>query len=215
MSVSDSVSDFPVKRRKSRQQSSYGDGSIWEETLANGSKVWKVEVVIGTNPNGKAQKTRRTARSRSAAVKLRRDLNARKSQRSLSLKTTHLFGEFALDWVRTFKAPTIKAATAADYEYRVRQYINPSIGNRILEEVTPHDIQRWAKDLLDAGLSSKTVNGARRILFGIFRHAEQQGVIPHNPVALTTSIRPREGEKTNLRAPWSRDEALVGWHQRT
>jgi integrase len=118
-----------------------------------------------------------------------------------------LFGEFALDWVRTFKAPTIKAATAADYEYRVRQYINPYIGNRILEEITPHDIQHWAKGLLDAGLSSKTVNGARRILFGIFRSAERQGVIPNNPVESTSSIRPREGEQTNLRAPWSREEA--------
>jgi integrase len=209
MSVSDSVSDSSVKQRNSRQKSMYGDGSIWEETLSNGNKVWKVEVVIGTNSNGKTQKTRRTAKSRSEAVKLRRELNALKSQRTLTLKTTQMFGDFALDWVRTFKALTIKAATAADYEYRVRQYINPYIGNRLLEEITPHDIQRWATSLLDAGLSSKTVNGARRILYGIFRHAERQGMITHNPVESTTSLRPREGERTTLRAPWSREEALA------
>jgi integrase len=207
MSVSDSVSDSRSQNPNSRTLTSYGDGAIWVETRAQGRKVWLVEVVIETLPNGRVKKTRRTATSRAEALRLRRELNALKAQRSLSSVTRTKFSEFALDWVREVKAPAVKEATAADYEYRIRRYLIPYFGSKDVSELGAREIQAWSTQLQGAGLGSRTINGARRVLFGIFRHAHRQGIVPSNPVAATESVRAREGERSQVRTCWDLAEA--------
>lgn len=79
MSVSDSVSDSRSQVPHSRTLTSYGDGAICVETRANGRKVWLVEVVLETLPDGRVRKTRRTTASRADALRMRRELNALKA----------------------------------------------------------------------------------------------------------------------------------------
>ena len=207
MSVSDSVSGSRPQAPNSRTLTSYGDGAIWVETRAHGRKVWLVEVVIETLPDGRVRKTRRTATSRAEALRLRRELNGLKAQRNLTSVTKQKFSEFALEWVRVVKAPSVKEATAADYEYRIRKYLVPYLGNRNMSGLGPREIQEWSSTLQSLHLGSRTINGARRVLFGIFRHAHRLGLVAANPVAATDSVRARDGERSQVRACWSLAEA--------
>jgi integrase len=177
------------------------------ETRANGRKVWRVEVALETLPNGRVRKTRRTASSRAEALKLRRDLNALKLRGGLTPLSQEVFGAFALGWVRAVKAPAVKEATAADYEYRVRKYLIPYLGQKRIVEIGAPEIQAWSSRLQQQGLGSKTINGARRVLFGIFKHAQRQGLIVTNPVGAVESVRRNEDEITQVRECWTLGEA--------
>lgn len=208
MSVSDSVSDSSSKSSKSRSRSAYGDGIIWSVKKPNGTIVWKVEISIGIGDDGTLRKTRRTVASKTEAVELRRVLNAQKLQGELNKKVSVRFEAFSIHWVREVKTQRVRATTAADYEYRVRQYLIPYFNGQNIEEIRPVDIQRWTSKLRTLGLSTNTVNGARRILFGIFRYAVRQGVVSSNPVEATDALKRQPDEASQVQPHWSRDEAM-------
>jgi integrase len=209
MSVSELVSDSTQKAPKSGSKNrSYGDGVIWSKERPDGRIVWYVEVTMGHGVNGRVMKTRRTVATRSEAVQLRRELNAKKIQGTLRQQVSTKFEPFAIHWVREVKSNRIRSTTAADYEYRVRQYLNPYFGSRNVSDIKPQDIQRWTSSLAKSGLSTSTINGARRILFGVFKYAQRQGVVIENPVASTDAIRRKSDEATQVREGWSKEEVL-------
>lgn len=208
MSVSDSVSDSSPKTPKSRSRSAYGDGAIWSVKKPNGTIVWKVEISLGLGDDGKLRKTRRTVATKAEAIELRRVLNAKKLQGELQKKVSVRFEAFAIHWVREVKTQRVRATTAADYEYRVRQYLMPYFLGQNIDEVRPVDIQRWTSRLRSQGLSTNTVNGARRILFGIFRYAVRQGVVLSNPVVATDALRRQPDELSQVQLHWSKQEAI-------
>ena len=208
MSVSDSVSDSTTKSSKSRSRSAYGDGAIWSVKKPNGTIVWKVEISLGLGEDGKLRKTRRTVSSKAEAIELRRSLNSKKLQGELQKKVSVRFDAFALHWAREIKAQRVRATTASDYEYRIRQYLMPYFSGHNIDEIRPGDIDRWASKLRSQGLSTSTVNGARRILFGIFRYAVRQGAVLTNPVAATDALKRQPEEKTQVQPHWSKEEAI-------
>ena len=120
-----SVSDSSPKSSKSKSRSAYGDGAIWAVKKPNGNTVWKVEITLGLGEDGKVKKTRRTASSKAEAIELRRVLNAKKLQGELQKKVSTRFEDFAIQWVREVKTQRVRSTTAADYEFRIRQYLNP------------------------------------------------------------------------------------------
>lgn len=209
MSVSDSVSDSPSNSSKKHRSSSYGDGVIWPHTKPDGSLVWKVEITLGLGPEGKIRKTRRTVASKQEAIHLRRQLNSEKIQGQLTKKVSNKFEPFALHWVREVKTQRVRATTAYDYEYRVRQYLSPYFAGKQITEIKPSDIQRWLFKLNAQGLSTTTINGARRILYGIFKYAQRQGLISLNPVAATDALKKRSDEVGQVMPHWTRDEVLA------
>lgn len=209
MSVSELVSDPTQKAPKSGSKyRSYGDGVIWSKDRPDGRVVWYVEVTMGHGANGRVMKTRRTVSSRAEAVQLRRELNAKKIQGTLRQQVSTKFEPFAIYWVREVKSHRIRSTTAADYEYRVRRYLNPYFGSRNVSDIKAQDVQRWTSNLANAGLSTSTINGARRILFGLFKYAQRQGMVIENPVASTDAMRRRSDETTQVREGWSKEEVL-------
>ena len=208
MSVSDSVSDSSLKTSKSRSRSAYGDGAIWSVKKPNGTIVWKVEISLGLGEDGKHRKTRRTVATKAEAIELRRVLNAKKLRGELQKKVSVRFESFSIHWVREVKTQRVRATTAADYEYRVRQYLMPYFLGQSIDEIRPVDIQRWTSKLRSQGLSTNTVNGARRILFGIFRYAVRQGVAISNPVEATDALKRQPDEESQVQPHWSKQEAI-------
>lgn len=208
MPVSELVSDPHPKRPQKSPNRSYGDGVIWSSTKSDGRVVWYVEVTLGRGLDGRPKKTRRSARSRPEALQLRRELNAQKVKGTLRQQVSTKFDEFAIHWVRDVKSQRVRTTTAADYEYRVRQYLNPYFGARNITEIRPIDIQSWTGHLSKSGLSTNTINGARRILFGVCKYAQRQGLLLDNPVASTDAMRPKYGEPTQVRPGWTKNEVV-------
>ena len=213
MQVSDSISYSPPVVKKKRRKSEYGDGAIWSELTSKGTRVWKVEVTIGRSQDGTTKKTRRTAHSKAEAIKIRRELNSLKLQGVLEKQKVRVLLEFSEHWLSEVKPHQVRETTLSDYRFRLNKYIYPYLGTLAVREITPHQIHNWVNTLTSQGLGTNTVNGARRILFGVMRHAQRQGVISTNPVSATDALKQKPDEPTQVRPHWSLAECQQALRQ--
>jgi integrase len=113
---------------------------------------------------------------------------------------------FGLYWVQSVKPQHIRPTTAADYEYRLRQYVFPYLGSIRMVDLTTQHIVKWMNDLRRDGCSSNTINGARRVLAGLCKYAARTGNIPFNPVTATDPIRRSINEPTQVGKPWTLEQ---------
>ena len=183
MQVSDSISYLGQNQPSKPNKSSYGDGAIWSELTARGVQVWKVEVTVGRDEAGRLRKIRRTAYSKAEAVKVRRELNSLKIRGMLEKQRAQGFSEFCEYWLSDIKLHQIRATTLQDYRFRIKKYLDPYFGHLALTDINPQTIQIWVSTLIRQGLSTNTINGARRILFGVMRQAQRQSLIGINCAA--------------------------------
>lgn len=178
-----------------------GEGSIRKGKTGN----YIVEISLGRRPDGTRRRTRRTAPTLEGAKKLRVELLGKQQRGQLTEQRLDTVSTYGLFWTREVKANTIRPTTASDYEDRLRRYVMPYLGNVRMVDLTPMHVQRWLNALLVDGKSPNTVNGARRVLFGLCKYAERQGVIPRNPVAATDPVR-KDPNKTQVCPPWTLEE---------
>jgi len=188
-----------------KRKASNGDGSIRQVTK-NGRTTYVVEISLGYKADGTRRRTRRSARTHAEAKELRKRLLAQQQQGLLTELRPDTVQTFGLWWAREVKPETIRESTAADYEDRLRRYVFPYLGNVRLVDLTARDAQRWIGALRTAGKSSSTINGARRVLFGMCKHAVRMGIIAYNPVQATDAVK-RTNEKTQVKNPWTEEEA--------
>ena len=187
-------------------KASNGSGSIFPAKRKDGTVVYKVQVKTGTRPDGTPIRTTRTAATMKEAKELRvRLVNARLDGRltTISAETVRTYG---LAWVRNVAAQRVRESTASDYEARLRRDICPWLGDVRLVELTPVHVDRWIGSLRASGKSASTVNGARRVLNMICKHAWRTGVIPSNPVMATDPVKSRASDPTRVRPPWRMEE---------
>ena len=185
----------------------YGEGSIFEGKTKAGKKVWFVEVVIAHKANGKPVTTRRTAHTLQAARKLKAELNVARNQGRLTQQHNISVAEFGRYWARDVKPNSVKPSTASGYEWLLRKYVYPFLGNRRMADLKYRDVTDWINSLLQSGLGTSTVNSARAVLGQICNQAVRQGILASNPVELTDKVRKLNGEKTQVRKSWSKEEA--------
>lgn len=185
----------------------YGEGSIWQEKKKNGKTVWRVEVVVGKNPNGSPIVTRRTATTQAAARKLRSDLNSAKNQGKLTQQSLATVADFGRHWAREVIVNSVKPSTASGYEWLLKKYVYPFLGNRRMSELKYKDVVDWLNSLLLGHLSTSTVNSARAVLGQLCKQAVRVGILGTNPVPLTSKARKATGDKTQVKPSWTKEEA--------
>lgn len=182
------------------------EGSIFQITRKGGSKAWCVEVSIGKKIDGSRRRTRRVVETLAEAKRVRVQLLKSQQEGRLTEVRNETVTTFGLYWVQTVKPQHIRATTASDYEYRLRQYVFPYLGSVRMVDLTTGHIVKWMNDLKKNGSSSNTVNGARRVLAGLCKYAARTGSIPFNPVTATDPIRRQVNEPTQVGTPWTLDE---------
>lgn len=183
-----------------------GDGTIFKATRKDGTTVYKIEIVLGHDANGRPRRTRRTAATLPEAKRTLKTLHAEHLKGTATQVRTDTVLSYGLHFIRTVKSQHVRPTTAADYEDRLRRTIGPYLGNVRLTDLTAPRIEAWMSDLRLAGLSAPTINGARQVLHALCKHAARTGVIPHNPVANTDPVRRQPGETTRVQHPWTREE---------
>lgn len=192
------------------------NGSIFRFTNPSGKTVYKVEVVIGQHPNGRRKFTRRTAPTEAKAKALHRKLLSEIENNNLIPAREETLSKYAIWWVRSVKANRVRKSTASDYEYRIRHWILPHLGQYKLSTIDPPLIEQWLNQLKKQGMGTRTVNGARAVLCGVLGYAHKSGTLNRNPVAMVNPHRRERNEKTQVQEPWSAKElhaALIAVHQ--
>jgi len=182
----------------------YGDGSIFKHKDAKGRTVWKVEVVIGHKPDGTRIRTRRTTKTYAEATQIRRQLVTDRDEYDLTFDNPTL-DAFALWWIREVRALKIKQATAADYEYRYRKMISPTLGFLTVDKIDTRSVATWTNILLKR-YSSASVNGALRVLKMVLGAAVEHGHLRTNVASPVPRVSAR-GTRSEDNPPWNLHES--------
>lgn len=92
--------------------------------------------------------------------------------------------EWADRWLAT-KLPTVRRATADQYEYILRMHIVPHLGDREIGTFTPADVQAWLGTMhRHSGLAPNTVAKVYRLLKNMLGGAVEVGMIARNPCTI-------------------------------
>jgi len=92
-------------------------------------------------------------------------------------------------WLAVAVDPRLRSKTAADYRAHLARYLLQSIGAIRLRELQPLDVQSVYAELLDRGLSPRTIRYTHAILHGALEHAMNWKLISENPVSGLTLPR--------------------------
>src|SRR5579883_983756 len=72
--------------------------------------------------------------------------------------------QFLARWLEDSARPTVRVKTYDNYAYLVRRHITPHVGPRPLAKLSPQDLTRLYRVLLDQGLAPRTVQYVHAIL---------------------------------------------------
>lgn len=168
-----------------------GMGSVWKYKLADGRTVlWAVQLPPTVDP-GTGRPTRPTKRGFKSEkeAEIWRQENARKARRGAYVKPSKLtLGEYLDSHI---EALDIRATTRDGYRRKVNNHVRPYLGDKRLDDVTRHDLERLYRTLRTeggkaahkpgVGLSPASVKQVHAILSGAYSEAERDGLVPNSP----------------------------------
>ena len=178
-----------------------GDGSVFYDHHRG---RWVAVLDLGTGPDGRRLRTKRSATTERDAARLLREMQRTQAQQQDLTATRMTVTELVTKW-RTEVAPLSQSAkTQQVTEGLCRLHVLPVLGRMRVTDVTPEHVesamQRWVSD----GLSRSTILKCRDILTAAFRQAESRRVITWNPAKLAnlppTTATPAPRERTVLNA---------------
>lgn len=103
------------------------------------------------------------------------------------LEDDTLFGPYAVQWYKTYKAPEIRPGTQAIYRSALNRHILPAFGDRRLRSIRVSDLQAFFNRFADH--PSLTMR-AKAIFNGVFDAACADRILDRNPMALVKILRP-------------------------
>jgi integrase-like protein/Arm domain-containing DNA-binding protein len=132
-------------------------------------------------------------RTRKAAEAGLRELMAEVDQGMYVARSSVTLADYLTDWLETVR-PRLRPTTWSSYRIAVDR-VAKSLGNTLVQSLTPLDVERLYTDLL-AGtdetrkLSPKTVRNTHIVLRKALSDAERLGLVPRNPAALSQGPGP-------------------------
>lgn len=95
----------------------------------------------------------------------------------------------------------VRSTTARGYEGAIRLYVCPALGQIILKDLGPLDLQQLYSDLLARGLSGGTIVNTHLVCSQALGQAVRWGILGTNPAAGAQPPRPRRAEGASLDQP--------------
>ncbi|MEV4249147.1 site-specific integrase [Streptosporangium canum] len=108
------------------------------------------------------------------------------------------FRDYAASWMTERK---LRPKTAQLYEGLLRLHITPTLGDKLLMEITSRHVRQWHTKLLDGGPGVSTVAKAYRLLRGILNTAVEDDLIKKNPCRIKNAGVERPEERPVLTVP--------------
>lgn len=162
---------------ESEETMSINKKKIRREVVLNGVKVW----VTADTEQEYVNKVLRLAGAGSSGEK-------------------HRFSDYAEKWFEVFSKPNVANVTGLTYKRQLDNHINPVIGEKILEEITPADVQ-MIFNRMSEDAKQETKNKVKIVLNQIFKMAIDDGLIPRNP--LQASSMKIKGKAANTTEPYT------------
>jgi len=136
------------------------------QIVQRGESTWVVRIFMGRD--WKTRKRKYLNKTIHGTKKdARRYLNAAWRDRDLGTfaePSSEPLSKYLDQWLETAAGPKIKAKTRRDYESLLNRHVRPALGERPLAKITPLDVQALYKEILNRGLSARTVRYTHAVL---------------------------------------------------
>jgi integrase len=153
------------------------------QIIARGDRRWLIRVYLGRDhETNKRNYHSRTIHGpmREAQAYLTRKLRERDLGRDLEGAKTTL-NEYLDRWLETAVKPRVRQKTYQDYEGMLRRYIRPKLGERVLAAMRPLDLQTVYQQMMERGLSARSIRYTHAVLRSAIRQALQWRLLLENP----------------------------------
>jgi integrase len=169
------------------------------QIIERGERRFLVRVFLGRDGQGKRQYHNKTIHGtkRDAQTYLNQVLRDRDLGTYVE-PTKMLLNAYLDDWLETSAKPGVRPQTLASYKDLLRLYIRPRLGDRALAKLTPLDIQGVYAEMLERGLSPRTVRYTHSVLRSALEQAVKWQLVMHNPADRVDLPRQRREEMQAL-----------------
>jgi integrase len=153
------------------------------QIIARGDRRWLIRVYLGRDQEtNKRNYHNRTIHGtmREAQAYLTRKLRERDLGRDLEGAKISL-NEYLDRWLETAVRPRVRAKTFQDYQGILRRYVRPILGERVLTEMRPLDLQTMYQQMSERGLSARTVRYAHVVVKSAMQQAVRWRLSLENP----------------------------------
>ena len=142
---------------------------------------WQGSVTVGKNANG-------TQRRQYVYGKTRKEVAEKLNQITYAITTNTFIDKYNnptlnvwLDiWLNKYKKNNLKPTTFDQYESVIRVHLKPNLGNLKIVDLKPEHLQNLYNDLIEQGLSARTVKVINTILHASLKKALKSGIIYRN-----------------------------------
>jgi integrase len=104
-------------------------------------------------------------------------------------------GEYLGRWLSDSVRGTVRESTHRSYERVVNGQLVPGVGRVKLSKLRPDHVRRFYRDMLDRGLSTRTVQYAHTLLKRALTQAVMDGLIPRNAAE---AVRPPQLKRDEI-----------------
>ena len=169
------------------------------QIIARGDRRWLIPVYLGRDhETNKRNYHNRTIHGsmREAQEYLTRKLRELDLGRDLEGAKITL-NEYLDRWIQTAVKPRVREKTSHDYEGMLRRYIRPNLGETVLAAMRPLDLQTAYQQMIERGLSARTVRYTHVVLRSAMRQALQWRLLLENPA---DGVRVPQQSRNEMRA---------------
>jgi len=160
--------------------------------------AWEFAISLGRDETGKYPRKYYTVRgTRADAERKRREILHQLDEGTFVDPDRVTLGEYMDDWVRQCEAKGLSPSTIEGYKSIVRAHVKPKLGKVRLQKLTPSQVERLYDDLLDAGLSARSVLGTHRALHSALKRAVRLRLVPRN---VTDAVEPPSPKRVTMHA---------------
>lgn len=167
------------------KKSAKGSGSIRKISRTYNGKVytyWEARITTGTDPGTGKQIQKSITGSTQTEVRKKITAALRSIDQGTFIDQDNIKLAAWLDaWLDVYCKNTVRSSTLQIYAAAVKNHIKPRLGDLQLQKITGTHIQRFYNQLLDSGLSPKTIKNTASILHKALEVALKQGYIYFNP----------------------------------
>jgi integrase len=152
------------------------------QIIARGDRRWLIRVYLGRDrETNKRNYHNQTIHGpmREAQAYLTRKLRERHLGHDLEGAKITL-NEYLDRWIQTAVKPRVREKTCQDYEGMLRRYVRPNLGERVLAAMRPLDLQTIYQQMIERGLSARTVRYTHVVLRSAMRQAVQWRLLLEN-----------------------------------
>lgn len=164
------------------------------------SGLYRTKIKIGVDANGKDVVKWISGKTKKELEDARREVIAHYIEGQANV-SDRLFGEYAVEWFKTIKAPELSPSSLESYKTALNRDILPEFGERTLRAISATEVQQLVNRF--AGMSATKIAVICATLQGIFESACADQVLQNNPM---THIRKPKATPPAEKHPLTNDE---------